>query len=707
MGIGERRMAKFILNENQKINADNFEKICEQHGVDPKKTVFIFPGNPGHHGKNSTLFSNKSGGGLGVPAGELGDKGYPVLSLPTTGMVQGDKGKVDFLAENAIADIWRAIGAGYNVMLPVRKLGSQGKYFEEELNHVQGGWEPNFWGGYEPTGNTVLAAYYQKQLEDILAFQQGSGGIPKQFENAFLEGLNTRDKPVNETLSIVGAGNDQNDGKLEEVKLIERHQKSTIIDPWFQPGKSTHKQTKKEKGNNEDTKQPKSTQTEGKGGEYSIDEVNKVLKQSGINEPGISSWKEEEKTAGTRHTATTVFKFNENRPEDLDAFLQGAFKKEIEKAKESGIELKELEIDVPVYLQDPNNNHFVYVKTKLTVDTNAFNKWDSKTSKDLPGKLNVEIVDSGDGNHQMRGKLQDALTKVKGATYNESDRTNEVKQLGNKGFSAGYMIESISAKKILTYEDQAQQLQEFIVNPKITQKIASSKPDKQKELAEMRLKIQQGLNAYNNDKTNQKNKENLAQLWAEAKRCEHWIFHSIHQSTMSPALSEEERQALNPHQWLEMRQRLDGIKGMKTEFDELSKIITLKFTDPALAKKGRIEVNKYGDLNIIGEEDEQLAEAGLKAYLAAHPDNKELIVNGTNAALIKKLAEGKYAHLNLKVTIEGEEENKEEPKEETQKKATTLSKEQIKDEMDDIKGDEMKKEEEDIVNSSNINMGRD
>jgi hypothetical protein len=93
------------------IDVSKFKKAATEQNLDPKKVVFLFPGNSGHHGGGNNLFSVKGGGGLAVPAMNLGNQGYPVLSLPTTSMENwSTNSKQQQTVAGAIADLYRAVG---------------------------------------------------------------------------------------------------------------------------------------------------------------------------------------------------------------------------------------------------------------------------------------------------------------------------------------------------------------------------------------------------------------------------------------------------------------------------------------------------------------------------------------------------------------------------------------------------------------------
>lgn len=153
----------------------SYEAQCRKNGLDPadRKVVFLFPGNSGHHGTNATLFSIKSGGGLASAANAIGQKGYPVLSLPTTTMEDWvNNAKQKATVQQAIEDLYRALGAGYSLMLPVR-LHNNKKYFDEGLDKKLDKdklIEPNFWGGIQVAANILLANHYTSELNKLITF---------------------------------------------------------------------------------------------------------------------------------------------------------------------------------------------------------------------------------------------------------------------------------------------------------------------------------------------------------------------------------------------------------------------------------------------------------------------------------------------------------------------------------------------------------
>lgn len=132
--------------------------------------VFIFPGNSSHHTAKTTLYSVKSGAKLASAARDIGDKGYPTLSLPTTSLEDYTQNPATReLASNAIGDLYRALGAGYTLALPVRKHKNT-TYFTAPLNNASSQ-EPSFWGGMQTTANPDLAAFYLSELNRLIAFE--------------------------------------------------------------------------------------------------------------------------------------------------------------------------------------------------------------------------------------------------------------------------------------------------------------------------------------------------------------------------------------------------------------------------------------------------------------------------------------------------------------------------------------------------------
>jgi hypothetical protein len=210
----------------------NYVKFCEKNGTTPDKAVFLFPGNASHHGKNHNLYTKKGGGGLAAFSGELGDKGLPVLSLPTTGM---GKWATDTIikqtVQGAVDDLWKAVGAGYDLVLPVRDHENK-KYFDSPLETTVSEYddklemmiekpvEPSFWGAIEKTPNKPLAKFYINQLNILAQFMAVKG---TEKEATFLSEL----------------GKNQ----LNLVAAYRKGQQMQSNDPWLQNPGSTKTQT--------------------------------------------------------------------------------------------------------------------------------------------------------------------------------------------------------------------------------------------------------------------------------------------------------------------------------------------------------------------------------------------------------------------------------------------------------------------------------
>jgi hypothetical protein len=153
------------------VDIKSYQQTCHDNGHDfaEKKCVFIFPGNSGHHTACTTLFSVKDGGGLAKVAGDLGQAGYPTLSMPTTSLGNWENdSRLKGIAQRAIEDLYKACGAGYQLMLPVRAHDNN-DYFDNGL-FPGTNLEPSFWGSIELTPNKPLANYYTRQLDNLFRF---------------------------------------------------------------------------------------------------------------------------------------------------------------------------------------------------------------------------------------------------------------------------------------------------------------------------------------------------------------------------------------------------------------------------------------------------------------------------------------------------------------------------------------------------------
>ncbi len=139
--------------------------------VDLEKAVFIFPGNTGHHqadGTTPSLYKIKSGGGLAKVAANWGKSGHPTLSLPTTGMpVLKDGDEIPAKAKGAIKELYKALGAGFHLVLPVRPHTGGGLFDAPLANGSKDAVEPSLWGGIDKTKNPILANYYLQELNKL------------------------------------------------------------------------------------------------------------------------------------------------------------------------------------------------------------------------------------------------------------------------------------------------------------------------------------------------------------------------------------------------------------------------------------------------------------------------------------------------------------------------------------------------------------
>lgn len=167
-----------IYIDHPQIDVEVYKSKCIESGINPndKKCVFIFPGNRSHH-INPTLFSLKGGSGLAKAALNIVRAGYPTLSLPTTNMENwATSEEIKKIVDGAIADLYKAAGAGYDLMLPIREKKDQ-EYFDGCLNYYAPDtylevkeYEPSFWGKTNLNPNKALANYYVSELNNLANF---------------------------------------------------------------------------------------------------------------------------------------------------------------------------------------------------------------------------------------------------------------------------------------------------------------------------------------------------------------------------------------------------------------------------------------------------------------------------------------------------------------------------------------------------------
>lgn len=173
--MAENKTQQLIFLELEKgkiLSNQDIAEFCKATSIDPQYSVFIFPGNDGHHTADISLYSSKGGSGLASLAGSLWQISMPTLSLPTVDYNGNTTGaqpvKLDAkFVTSAVKDIWRAIGYGLNIVLPVRKQNNL-NYFKKPFKDTQ--LEPAFWGETYTVSNLELADYYLNQLETIRAF---------------------------------------------------------------------------------------------------------------------------------------------------------------------------------------------------------------------------------------------------------------------------------------------------------------------------------------------------------------------------------------------------------------------------------------------------------------------------------------------------------------------------------------------------------
>lgn len=208
-----------FLHLSGHISPNKFRKTCATNDIDPTKTGLIFPGNNTHHytrGQAQSInmpYTLKGGLGLAKAAAQFNAQGFPTFSLPTTFFGAFTPAQKMALAKEAVADLWRAVGYGMNLALPIRQRGdvvnekdADGNpisYFPNHhyfsLNDGLGvNLEPNFFGGEEKGANKPLADYYLQQLVILQTFLNNPNPdpaqVPPEFQEAYRQGQEAKQK---------------------------------------------------------------------------------------------------------------------------------------------------------------------------------------------------------------------------------------------------------------------------------------------------------------------------------------------------------------------------------------------------------------------------------------------------------------------------------------------------------------------------------
>lgn len=160
----------------------DYENSLKTLGIKPKnKPVFIFPGNTNAINTSAaTLYSIKGDkAGLASVAKMIGEEEFATLSVPMTGISDRweDNDREKALITKAIAELYRAVGHGCTLVLPVRNVNfvEGTTVFNDEVLplNIDGPplfLEPAFGGGNQKNLNPALAKYYLKAFTDLYNF---------------------------------------------------------------------------------------------------------------------------------------------------------------------------------------------------------------------------------------------------------------------------------------------------------------------------------------------------------------------------------------------------------------------------------------------------------------------------------------------------------------------------------------------------------
>lgn len=176
-------------------------------GTIEPKSAFIFPGNHGH--ASQEFLKANGGAGLAAPTAALNGAGIGTLSLPTVFTGSESKAELDAMVESEMAKLYKAVGMGYQLVLPVRAKKDD-IFTDRDRAAVQAitgskDLEPSFWGGVlaKPDANTAeLPKDYAcalAKLQDFINDWNDAANpnerrdllidVPVKFQQAFLQGL--------------------------------------------------------------------------------------------------------------------------------------------------------------------------------------------------------------------------------------------------------------------------------------------------------------------------------------------------------------------------------------------------------------------------------------------------------------------------------------------------------------------------------------
>lgn len=270
----------------EKLTKDSFIHSIKEADLALDQVVFIFPGNSEHHPQNSLFPKVTQGHGLAKVARKLCDS-CSTLSLPTTWR-DGEQVS-DAIKEEAVADLWRMVGFGYSLVLPVRKHIDD-TYFSEwmyKFEEDEYGFEPAFFGGSEHEPNLVLADFYSNNLYQLRKFlnkserKQVETAVPEDFRNAYNEGVQARaQKDAGEALtekfmSTVLSSDSKSDKQGDESVELSDSSKNN----------SVKQESKKEK------KSERVTRYLAKGWDYTVGPVlSRSMVCFGPNDDAIDEW---------------------------------------------------------------------------------------------------------------------------------------------------------------------------------------------------------------------------------------------------------------------------------------------------------------------------------------------------------------------------------------------------------------------------------
>ena len=136
----------FILVKQEETGCD-FKVFCEQKGLDPDKVAWVVP-------KHNADLDQPDAINLHLPLDKIH-------------------------SEKVLLKLWRAVGCGYHLLLPVRHQ-TNFNYFDDHFPIDEAAYEPDFWETDSPP-NKAVAAIYMAEFKRLQQWFEANAPVEKKF----------------------------------------------------------------------------------------------------------------------------------------------------------------------------------------------------------------------------------------------------------------------------------------------------------------------------------------------------------------------------------------------------------------------------------------------------------------------------------------------------------------------------------------------